>query len=320
MKNNRYFIALVIGIFSAFSFMQCKDVIEEDLEDEVVIMLAPSHGLTTTVSTINFWWEHLEGADAYNIQVVSPSFDSLERMVLDSNITTNQYQLSLTPGEYEWSVLGYNSVSSSGYYIYKLYVDSSESLSEQTVILTTPINADTTNETSITFGWDELYSATNYSIEIWTPNFEGQRVLQENIEGTNFSYKFESNGSFEWGISAENEISKTLFSKRTIYIDTVAPKPPTLSYPANNASLPDTAINFTWTRPSDNGSSISDLIEIFKDTTNTPIVSVSTVHTSHSDSLGAGTFFWRVTSNDAAGNIGQPSSYNTLQISNKHEK
>lgn len=306
-KNIRIVLYVLPGLLILL-FAQCKDIIEEDLADQAVFMISPPDGDTTTVSTITFWWDYIDGADKYNLQVVSPSFNYVERLILDTNITGNKFQHSLTPGDYEWSVMGFNSASNSRFYIYSFVIDSIGDLAEQEVLLVSPINNDTTNVTSFTFEWDPLYNADEYRFEIWTPNFEGTRITQEYLQNSSVTYTFNQTGPFEWGVSAENEISKTLFSTRKLFIDTTAPQQPSLVQPANGAVLSDSLIEFSWNTVIDSGASITNHFYLYNDTVpGTPYIEISTKEQSYTDSLSAGFYSWKVIATDAAGNEGRES-------------
>ncbi|MCD4664836.1 MAG: hypothetical protein K8R68_06150, partial [Bacteroidales bacterium] len=90
MKTRIISILLIL-----LTFMACKDIIEDDLTRQSVNLLAPPDAFHTTISTHSFWWDVVEGSEGYNLQIVSPSFDYIERLFLDTNITFNRYDYSL---------------------------------------------------------------------------------------------------------------------------------------------------------------------------------------------------------------------------------
>jgi len=89
----------------------CEDFLETDLTEDKVILMSPSDGIETKNLTLTFWWDKIEGANHYNIQIVSPTFLNIEKLVLDSLTLNNTYETSLIPGDYEWRVLAKNSSS-----------------------------------------------------------------------------------------------------------------------------------------------------------------------------------------------------------------
>ena len=48
----------------------CEDIFEADLSGEVVVIIAPKDGLQTEIQPNTFWWEAVEGAEGYNLQIV----------------------------------------------------------------------------------------------------------------------------------------------------------------------------------------------------------------------------------------------------------
>nr|WP_319570068.1 hypothetical protein [uncultured Draconibacterium sp.] len=97
-----------------------------DLSDKSTVILAPKDSLVTTATTHTFWWEKLDGAEKYNFQLVTPSFDSIESLIEDTSLTDNQITLTVPPGKYQWRVKGINSISQTGYSTYTLIINPSE--------------------------------------------------------------------------------------------------------------------------------------------------------------------------------------------------
>ena len=98
-------------------------------------------------------------------------------------------------------------------------------------------------------------------------------------------------------------------------IDTTKPATPVLINPTNNQQIPNASINFSWSISTDNGSPIFDSIYIAGDSLfNNIIVKEQGNNMSYTDSLGLGTFYWRVKAFDRAGNESNYSSYNKLII------
>ena len=100
----------------------CEDIFEPDLEDKIVQIIAPEDGLQTVRQTNTFWWEYVEGALEYNLQIVNPSFDYILKLELDTNITENQFTYTLTPGSYQWRVSAFNFSSATPYTMHTLTI------------------------------------------------------------------------------------------------------------------------------------------------------------------------------------------------------
>jgi len=282
----------------------CKDIIEDDLEGKNVVLTAPKDCLKTEALTQVFWWEEVEGALKYNFQIVSPSFTNVQELVIDSNTIKTQYQFTLHPGTYQWRVRAFNGSSTTLYTTYNLIIDSTANLSSQQVVLITPTNGFATTQTSLTFKWYELYNANDYRFELHSPDWEGELVYNpEIIDGTELTLTL-TEGSYMWGVQAQNSSSSSMFTTRSLIIDLTNPSTPQLISPANADTITDSSINFSWTRGSNSGSSISDSLYVASDSTftNLKLNTYLTDTTYTWTSAVTGTYFWKVKSIDAAGN------------------
>lgn len=101
----------------------CSAFFEEDISDKIVVLLVPADSVITSELTQIFLWEYIDGADHYNLQIVSPDFDTAEKLVLDTSLTRNQMQFTLYPDTFEWRVKAYNSAYSTFYTTNFLIVD-----------------------------------------------------------------------------------------------------------------------------------------------------------------------------------------------------
>ncbi|MFH0894965.1 MAG: hypothetical protein V2A54_11080 [Bacteroidota bacterium] len=288
----------------------CDDIFEPDLSDKTVTINTPYDGMTTSQSTITFWWNEVKGADYYNIQIVSPGFMQTQQILADTNVEGDKFYFSLSPGSYQWRIRACNSGGNSNYQTYTLVIDSTEDLNTQTLLLVSPAANDTTNQTSFTFSWNGLYAADTYRFEIWSPAFGSTNVYSSEISNTSIAYTLPE-GKYEWGVRAQNSTSSSPYSKRILVVDLTAPGTPTLVSPLNYASLAEGYIGFQWTRGTHSGSSVRDSIVVCSDSTMTlPVLQAYCSNTTYGDTLNAGTYFWHVRSIDKAGN---KSAYSVLR-------
>ena len=88
----------------------CDAVLERDIGDDAIRIIAPTPDVETDVPETDFVWEPLKGADSYRVLVVSPRFDRVERFWADTVLTGCRYTQALPPGDYQWSIRGRNSV------------------------------------------------------------------------------------------------------------------------------------------------------------------------------------------------------------------
>ena len=303
---NKLFYILIIGLFVAFA---CDDFFEEDLGGKSVVLVAPVDGLETSNSSFTFWWDELNGASKYNLQIVSPGFDAIEKLVLDTNLTGNQYEAQLYPGFFEWRVKAFNSSSETPYTIHSLSVDSTLDLSGQEVILYNPENNSATNQTSLTFTWEKIYNATEYNIKIKKGDWDtGSNILNELIEDDSYTQEDFTEGTYYWGVQAKNNNSATNFDPWEFIVDLTAPHKPTLITPIHEDTT-STNVSFSWERPDESGSIITDSLYVSIDSNfeGDHEIAISRTVTSYSTTFDVASgsskkYYWRVRSIDAAGN------------------
>ncbi|WP_279094583.1 hypothetical protein [Alistipes finegoldii] len=90
------------------------ELLEEDISDKKVPVIAPADRVSTAAGTVDFRWAAVEYAAGYEFTVVSPSFSAAGRVVADTVIYADTLvrrfgcRLTLAEGEYEWSVAGFN--------------------------------------------------------------------------------------------------------------------------------------------------------------------------------------------------------------------
>ncbi|MBD1261977.1 hypothetical protein HZY62_15345 [Maribacter polysiphoniae] len=98
------------------SMGSCEDILEVvDISDEPVVLLAPAEGVIVTDSLVSFNWNGIDEADAYLIQVATPSFENASQilldsvMVIDSTFQGTRISKVLSNNDYQWRVQAYNS-------------------------------------------------------------------------------------------------------------------------------------------------------------------------------------------------------------------
>ena len=105
LKNSIYKIVLIL-----FLLWNCEEIIlEEDISQEMVRVLAPTDNSVFSITTINFSWEPVEFADKYQLQIAVPNFQEALQIVEDTLVTQSNFTKSLNPQNYEWRVRALNS-------------------------------------------------------------------------------------------------------------------------------------------------------------------------------------------------------------------
>lgn len=302
MKTLRRIGAIALAVFAG----ACSTWQEEQVDAEVVEVFVPRDSLQTDIATQLFYWYHVSGASKYELQIVTPSFDRIDRLMLDTNVAGNQYEFTLPPGSYEWSIRAYNGSSSTDYTVSRLYIDSTLDLTNQTVVLLNPLDRDTSNKGTYSFKWQKLYNADSYSFELYQPDRFGQLIHSQEVINDNLSYAPQMEGAFEWRVKALNDNSQTIFFERDFYRDATAPLAPSLTAPANNAMVSSSSVNFSW-QSDKTGSSIKDTLVLSTDSAfgSLPYAKYYSPNGEvKADTLSTGVYYWRVRSYDKAGNIG----------------
>lgn len=103
---NTHLVVLLALIM--FCVASCEEV-PPSLEDTKVSLLAPANNVESTDSVQTFYWEELEDSARYQLQVVSPRFDSIVRLAADTLVSRNRLTLQLRRDTYEWRVRALNS-------------------------------------------------------------------------------------------------------------------------------------------------------------------------------------------------------------------
>ncbi|MGD1848245.1 MAG: hypothetical protein ACFB10_22865 [Salibacteraceae bacterium] len=305
MKNS--FLYWMLGLWSLLLVGACEDLTEEDLRDEVVVVMAPADESITTQLPPTFWWEAVDGALQYQLQVVQPQFDSIVTLVADSTITSNQSSsITLDPGTYQWRVRALNASSESCWTTSTLTVDSSDVLTGQTVILGNPVAGALLNTDPPTFTWDVLLGAEEYRFQLYENDLNGTKLYDiTGIAGNSYTPTDSLlEGVYEWGVRAEKAGSVTQYSYATFQIDLTAPAVSLPNSPASNSVITQgTTINFNWLQAPDNGTATFDTLYIAGDSLFSNIeFKGEFISPGYSDTLSVGNHFWRLRTFDAAGN------------------
>lgn len=285
----------------------CEDFIEKDISKKNLTILAPADGLRTNSLAITFWWEDLDGAEEYKLQLVSPSFASTQQLLLDTVVAINRFDFQLSnPGIFQWRIKAMNNGSETGYQIRSFVIDSTTDLSSQTLSLLNPSDDLFTNNNLNTFEWTNLYNADFYHF-ILSDNSNGTILLDSLMENTLLTLTLYQ-GNFDWKVRAENSTSNTPYSQRTLNIDTSSPLTPYNLIPVDQDTV-SISSTLSWSHSTDID---GDSLEIYNDSTMADQI--------EAEYLSSGTFsfsgtqfqfyYWRLKSYDMAGN---ESSWTTLR-------
>jgi hypothetical protein len=306
-----------------------KDFVLEDINDKSIVVNAPANNLVSSENTITFWWEVLEGAEKYNIQIVKPDFANVIKLVADTNITSNKYSTTLQPGNYQWRIKAINGGGATAYQVYNLKIDSTTNLANQVVIPISPLTGYNTRDKTILFQWNTLPNAVTYSIELSQNN---SVVHYTTTTLTNYTYSFSissaANYTCSWRVRALNDNSISNYNTaQTFTIDLLPPSVSSPLTPTLNSLVRDTT-QLKWNRLGGTDTQLDSLF-VYTDagflnlirTTTTSATSIRINEISTTNPLPAGTgtlspipYWWRLKSVDSKGNTSGFSNSLSFQL------
>ena len=219
MNNIRYAVILLVILIG------CGEIIEKDISNKEVVLLAPGDSASIIGDSISLWWEYLDGARSYEVHVVSPSFASPQLVLLDSITDKNLISLKLGPGKYEWEVSALNNGYATNYYYRSFTVDTTEStsaidISTEAVSIVVPANNAVITSTSVNLLWDEVNGADHYNVRLASPSFANANFLMDSVVSENKLNMTLSQGTYECRVRAHNESSKSNYSEVHFSVDT----------------------------------------------------------------------------------------------------
>jgi len=305
MKHALFFILLL----SASVWSCRKDFVVEDIDDRTLTVNAPANNAATTINLVTFWWEPLDGAEKYNLQIVKPDFSAVVQLIMDTNIAMTKFNYSLKPGSYQWRIKGINAGHSTAYQVFNLKIDTTSDLSEQVVNLISPANGAVMGNSVVTFKWGSISVAKKYRLQI-----DGGLTLDTTFEAkTALTYTLSAvkNGtiSYSWNVKAINELSESEFGATPykLTIDLKGPSAPVLSYPAILSGTMTASDSLKWIHSSDTR---YDSVYVAWDSLFTSFpqqlrADISTLPVSEfqlSPNASGAYYWWKVRSFDAYGN------------------
>lgn len=303
MKNR----IILFGIFFLAVLWSCtKDFVVKDIKDASVTIIAPANNLSTANNTITFWWEEVDGAEKYNIQIVKPNFAAIQQLIVDTNITGDKFKYTLTPGTYQWRIKAKNSGGSTQFITYNLTVDTTSNLTGQLVSPIYPVNNYLTGNATIAFSWNSLASADNYEIQIL--NSSSTVVNYSTTAGLTYTATLTTGGSYTWKVRALNAFSISQYnSPLSFTVDLTSPGVSTLLSPTHASSVKDTTY-LKWTRSSSD--TWIDSVYVSFDSAFSTVASSAKVYASKirinalNQTLGVTSsyYWWRVKAIDSVGN------------------
>lgn len=307
MRKKIYFLTSMIA---ALSWEEGGLLIETDISNSDVSIIAPQEGAEIASSDVLFDWESVEEATQYEIQVATPDFNNTEQLLLNVTDSLTSAQLQLTVGDYQWRVRAKNSNYQTSYTTTSFKVIPVENFSNQVVTLLSPENNLVTNMADQTLLWETVDGASLYRIQV----LESNVVTQESTTTSNSLDITFSETTSIWQVRGENGIENTLYSMRELLVDLTDPNTPVLSAPGDGITLTSGEVTFEWTRDPVAGSMELDSLYLYRDAGLTDLVMKDSVVSPFTTSLTNDTYFWRMQAFDTAGNQSNTSSVFTFTV------
>nr|WP_199157662.1 hypothetical protein [Pedobacter sp. ASV2] len=307
---------LFLIILSSF-LLSCKEFIEPSLEHQTISLLAPQDKLESNSYNQIFWWNLHEDALKYRLQIVSPKFDGIQKLILDTLIKKDKFAYTLDPGIYEWRVRAENGSSHTEYISRSLTIYYA-ALKDQELQVSKPANDLYTNSLTLPFEWLKLFGATRYRIQIDNNNFadENNLVLNATTDNLLYNYTQVKDGKFQARVRAENATENSKWSMvKSFTYDTSPPAKVTLSAPANGQTV-SKPVKLTWIAITD---AVKYEVTAYKDNSTIvfsksfPVI-VNTNSYTFNEGVSGDKISWSVKAIDQAGNVGAVSDLFSFTI------
>ncbi|WP_457617873.1 hypothetical protein [Lutibacter sp.] len=304
---------LLILSFIVVILISCEEIFyEDDISKDTIGLIAPNDNAIFDIQKVLLNWRSIEGAEQYQLQIVSPSFLNSSRLVKDTILTTTTYEIELAPNEYQWRVKGINSAYETAYSTNSFEIITLNP--EDIIELLSPDNELITNQTEQLLKWSVIDYAEKYTIQIWNPNTSGTLVQELEVETTEATVNF-GEGNFVWQVNAINNDKSTAYTSRSLLVDSTVPNTPQLENPVDLLETLNSTINFSWQREAIEGSIEMDSLFVYKDIALTHAIFKDNVTTSEIQLvLEPNTYYWFVKSYDQAGNKSESSTVNSFMI------
>jgi hypothetical protein len=288
--------------------VSCDELIDEDISNETIEIIAPTDNLVTNKTTLTFWWNELDEAASYRLQIVTTHFDTVLSVPLDTLISKTKFSVTLNPNRYQWRVKAINSGSETEWFTRSFTIQDVPDLSDQEVPLRLPSNNAVFGKTSIKFQWYTIPNATNYALIVKKDTWDGNLAIPMEFTAKDTITKILPEGTYVWGIRGYNDNSQSKVQNRTFIIDLTAPQKPVLQTPSDNSTVSSLPVDLVWEYSSEDATEVYDSIYIAKDenfsSTSKLFFEKSTSKSYSLSTTYKGTVYWKVKTIDKAGNQG----------------
>ncbi|UOB17893.1 hypothetical protein [Abyssalbus ytuae] len=168
-------------------------------------------------------------------------------------------------------------------------------ISGKTVTLIAPAQGATVQTNLITFTWEKVDDATQYTLQVAKPDFEtaAQVVVDSTMSTTAFSQELLP-GNYEWRVKALNSGYETNYYSNNFIVaetDGLAGNTLILNSPANNFATNQTEVTLNWQALTD---ATEYRVQVLDDTEEVVLDETVTETSIEITFTGEGTFTWQV--------------------------
>jgi len=305
---------------------------------------SPADGSYVIVNPPTLTWSSVQdepqgedntGIDSYTLQYSTSSTFTPSNTTTVSDISSTSYtfSFSLANNTYYWRVKAVDNAGNEGNWSSAR----SFTINLESPTLLSPANGASFNSDDIplTFSWSEVSGAYGYLLEIDDQQPISSSPIYSQVVSGESTTSFEvpvsfTDNTYYWRVSAvdsEDNTTGVYSSVRSFSVDSTPPGTPSLTSPANNATIGDTSPTFSWQSVSDAESykiEIATASDLDVDgsfvganvvyTYPTSGQLTSTTHSIGTDLDDGEEYYWHVVAFDAAGNEGDWSSIRSFEI------
>ena len=300
MKKKVKQLLWCLSLICLCTLTACKSIIEEDISDKKVIINAPNGTSATSYNQL-FWWEKVDGAITYQVQIASPDFTNVQKLLLDTSIASNKIDVTLAAGNYEWRVRAINGSYQSPY-SGSTFTITDQNINTIRVRLKSPDNGKPTKSTTLT--WYEIPndSVISYRVQVSKSDSFNPIFKEVNTPITSYALSLTDETTYYWRVKAFSDTDSSLSSVTSYFsYDVTAPDKVTLTSPTNTAVSKPTKGDLVWVKSTDVNATYN--VYVIYGTDAEKKFTVSTNSFSYDADINE-TVTWRVQAFDEAGNIG----------------
>ncbi|MDB5274740.1 MAG: hypothetical protein JWO58_3107 [Chitinophagaceae bacterium] len=310
MKKKVNVLSFLYVLFSVLVMTGCKAIIEEDISDKKVIVDAPVSDSLVSYNQL-FWWETVDGALKYQVQIATPTFDSIQQLKLDTLVTSNKFTYTLASGRYEWRVRAVNGSYQTAYNGSKFRIYDAD-LNTQSVVLRSPGSG--VSVSSVSLSWNAIpVQGIIYQVQIDKQGtFTTNLFLNTQTQLNPLSVpSITDETTYYWRVRAFKGSDTTSWSLPSSFVyDVTPPIKVTLTSPALNATNNPLTGSMTWTSL---GAGVKYTVFVTYGTAPEVQYTVNSPTYTYTGSSGD-TVKWRVQAVDQAGNVGTVSDTWSFKI------